>query len=91
MSHEDNHEPAGFDPDEDEAGSSGIVFFDEDTERRPIKEIYNVFSRPRNDADRQAGKLAARWAPSTWAAWKRRCLDPWMSRRRNGALRCRAS
>lgn len=61
MSREDNLEPAGFDPDEDEAGSSGIFFFDEDMERRPIKEIYSVFSRPRNDADRRAGELAARW------------------------------
>ncbi|MGH9890944.1 MAG: hypothetical protein ACREA0_02950 [bacterium] len=61
MSREDNHEPAGFDPDWDEAGSSSIFFFDEDTERRPIKEIYSVFSRPRNDADQRGGELAARW------------------------------
>jgi hypothetical protein len=32
-----------------------------DTERRPIKVLYSVFSRPRNDAHRQASELAARW------------------------------
>jgi hypothetical protein len=48
----------------DEVGfSSGFLFFDasSDTERRPIKELYSVFARPRNDADRRAGDLAAWW------------------------------
>jgi hypothetical protein len=30
-------------------------------ERRPVREIYGAFRRPRNDADRSAGELAARW------------------------------
>jgi hypothetical protein len=29
--------------------------------RRPVRELYGVFRRPRNDADRSAGELAARW------------------------------
>jgi hypothetical protein len=34
--------------------------YDPDEERRPVKELYAVFRRPRNDADRSAGELAAR-------------------------------
>ena len=52
MSRKDNHEPGGFDPDEDEVGSSSVFFFSKggDTERRPIKELYSVFSRLRSRA-----------------------------------------
>ena len=32
-----------------------------DEERRPVRELYGAFRRPRNDADRRAGELAARW------------------------------
>jgi hypothetical protein len=30
-------------------------------EKRPVRDLYGVFRRPRNDADRTAGELAARW------------------------------
>ena len=51
---------------EEDGGSNGGFLMEagvgfSDTERRPIKGLYSVFSRPRNDADREAGELAARW------------------------------
>jgi hypothetical protein len=30
-------------------------------EKRPVRELYGVFRRPRNDGDRRAGELADRW------------------------------
>jgi hypothetical protein len=65
VNREDNHEMDAFDLDE-VGGSAGVFFVGGDVafsgvEKRPIKEIYAVFSRPRNDADRQAGVLAVRW------------------------------
>jgi hypothetical protein len=44
-------------------GSTSVTFYayDPDEERRSVKELYGVFRRPRNDADRSAGELAARW------------------------------
>ena len=37
-----------------------MLFPYDDGERRPVKELYGVFRRPRNDVDRRAGELAAR-------------------------------
>jgi hypothetical protein len=47
----------------DEGGSTSVHLYAYSSaeERRPVKELYGVFRRPRNDADRSAGELAARW------------------------------
>jgi len=46
----------------DEGGSASVhLYAYSDVERRPVKELYGVFRRPRNDADRNAGALDARW------------------------------
>jgi hypothetical protein len=50
---------------EPEEGASAAFMFGslgvsgEEAGRRPVRELYAAFSRPRNDADRRAGKLAA--------------------------------
>jgi hypothetical protein len=46
-----------------EGGSASVHLYgySPDEERRPVKELYGVFRRPRNDADLSAGELAARW------------------------------
>jgi hypothetical protein len=45
-----------------EGGSTSVhLYAYSDVERRPVRELYGVFRRPRNDADRSAGELAARW------------------------------
>jgi hypothetical protein len=51
------------DPDEIEMMdfSSSFLLAAWETERRPIEELYSVFARPRNDADRRAGQLAGQW------------------------------
>lgn len=58
-------EDSGVDrPGRDVLASSGTFFAfsaAEPGETRPIDELYSVFVRPRNDADRRAGTLAARW------------------------------
>ena len=38
-----------------------FMFLTPDAEERTAKELYAVFRRPRNDADRRAGELARRW------------------------------
>lgn len=44
------------------AGSSSLMFaYDSEEGRRPVRELYGAFRRPRTDADRSAGELAARW------------------------------
>jgi hypothetical protein len=46
-----------------EAGSTSVYLYrySSSEEKRPVRELYAVFRRPRNDADRRAGELAARW------------------------------
>ncbi len=44
----------------DDEGSSATFIFLTPTEKRPVTELYAVFRRPRNDADRRAGELARR-------------------------------
>jgi hypothetical protein len=46
-----------------EGGTTSLQFsaFDPDEPKRTVTELYGVFRRPRNDADRSAGELAARW------------------------------
>jgi hypothetical protein len=51
-----------------EAGSSSLAFAGNE-ERRPVRELYGVFSRPREDADRAAEPLAAvSWSGIDWGA-----------------------
>jgi hypothetical protein len=38
-----------------------LTVLDHDKERRAVSELYAVFRRPRNDEDRRAGEIAARW------------------------------
>ena len=38
-----------------------FTVLDHDKERRAVSELYAVFRRPRNDEDRRAGEIAARW------------------------------
>jgi hypothetical protein len=46
----------------DEGGSASVhLYAYSDVERRAVRELYGVFRRPRNDADRSTGELAARW------------------------------
>jgi hypothetical protein len=47
----------------DKPGSASVHLYDYSSaeEKRPVTELYGVFRRPRNDADRSAGELAARW------------------------------
>ena len=55
----DEHEAgADFDP---EGFSASVMFSTSDAERRPVEELYGVFTRPRDDRDLQAGELAARY------------------------------
>ena len=44
-------------------GSSSLSLpaSDPGVKRRPVEELYGAFRRPRGDADRRAGELAARW------------------------------
>lgn len=46
-----------------QGGSTSLTFYAYDTEeeRRPARELYGAFRRPRNDADRSAAEVAARW------------------------------
>jgi hypothetical protein len=46
-----------------EGGTTSLQFtvLDQADERRPVKELYGVFRRPRNDEDRRVGEIAARW------------------------------
>jgi hypothetical protein len=44
-----------------EGGTGSFYAYSPAVERRPVKELYGVFRRPRNDADVRAGELAARW------------------------------
>jgi hypothetical protein len=48
--------------DERTDGRTSLLFFayGSEVERRPVKELYAVFRRPRNVADRAAGEVAAR-------------------------------
>ena len=54
-----------------EPGTSSLMFhgYDTDEERRPVRELYGVFRRPKNDADRGAEPLAAvAWSGIPWGA-----------------------
>jgi hypothetical protein len=46
-----------------EGGSTSVYLYASSSaeEKRPVRDLYGVFRRPRNDADRSAGELAARW------------------------------
>jgi hypothetical protein len=57
-------------------------------ERRPVEELYGVFRRPRNDADRRAGELASRRGALDFPERRRRARmsdDEWR-RARLGAV-----
>jgi hypothetical protein len=47
----------------DKPGSASVHLhgYSSAEEKRPVTELYGVFRRPRNDADRSAGELAAQW------------------------------
>jgi hypothetical protein len=38
-----------------------LAAYDPEAPKRPVRELYGVFRRPRTDADRSAGELASRW------------------------------
>jgi hypothetical protein len=52
-----------------EPGTSSLMFYgyDTDEERLPVRELYGVFRRPKDDADRAAEPLAAvAWSGIPW-------------------------
>lgn len=48
-------------PADEEGSSSTFMFLSPAEEDRAVTELYGVFRRPRNDADRRAGEFARRW------------------------------
>jgi hypothetical protein len=59
--------------------TSLTLFPYDDGERRPVKELYGVFRRPRNDVDRTAGELAARWSALDFGAIDEGARPPGLS------------